>query len=109
MGTNRRSKPEHLAAKLLAIRERLHLSQSRLGRLVGLTNFARVSEYEHGTREPNLLVLLRYARVAGVSTDVLIDDKLELPELETRKASGTTNMAAPNDYERPLLSEEIEL
>ena len=50
-----------------------------------LTNY-RLSEigYELGTRQPDLLVLLRYARLAGVSTDVLIDDKLKLPGL--RKA-----------------------
>jgi transcriptional regulator with XRE-family HTH domain len=39
---------------------------------------ASISEYERGKREPPLLVLLRYARIAGVSTDVLIDDKLNL-------------------------------
>jgi transcriptional regulator with XRE-family HTH domain len=38
-----------------------------------------ISEYERGKREPPLLVLLRYAKVAGVSTDVLIDDRLNLP------------------------------
>jgi len=41
---------------------------------------AGISEYERGKREPPLLVLLRYARLAGVSTDVLIDDKLHLPK-----------------------------
>ena len=30
-------------------------------------------------REPLLPVLLAYARLAGVSTDVLIDDELDLP------------------------------
>jgi hypothetical protein len=30
--------------------------------------------------EPTLMVLLRYARVAGVIVDVLIDDELDLPE-----------------------------
>jgi len=39
-----------------------------------------ISEYERGKREPPLLVLLKYARLAGVSTDVLIDDKLKLPD-----------------------------
>jgi transcriptional regulator with XRE-family HTH domain len=37
-----------------------------------------ISRYEHGKVEPSLLVLLEYARVAGVSTDVLIDDKQAL-------------------------------
>jgi transcriptional regulator with XRE-family HTH domain len=38
-----------------------------------------ISAYEHGTREPNLLTLLHYARLAGVSMDILVDDKLNLP------------------------------
>jgi len=33
-----------------------------------------------GTREPPLPILLRYARLAGISTDVLIDDDLKLPK-----------------------------
>jgi transcriptional regulator with XRE-family HTH domain len=41
---------------------------------------ASISEYERGKREAPLLVLLKYARIAGVSTDVLIDDKLNLPK-----------------------------
>jgi transcriptional regulator with XRE-family HTH domain len=38
-----------------------------------------ISGMERGEREPPLLLLLAYARLAGVSTDVLIDDELELP------------------------------
>lgn len=40
---------------------------------------ASISQYETAKREPPLLVLLRYAKLADVSTDVLIDDKLNLP------------------------------
>ena len=32
------------------------------------------------TRKPNVIVLLHYARVASVSTDILIDGKLHLPK-----------------------------
>jgi len=39
-----------------------------------------ISGYEIGRREPPLPVLLKYARLAGISTDVVIDDKLDLPE-----------------------------
>jgi hypothetical protein len=41
--------------------------------------YHRVSEYESGRRDPNLMVLLRYARLANVSVESLIDDELELP------------------------------
>ena len=37
-----------------------------------------ISAFELGTREPPLPVLLAYARLAGISTDVLIDDELNL-------------------------------
>jgi hypothetical protein len=39
-----------------------------------------ISAFELGTREPPLPVLLAYARLAGISTDVLIDDELDLPK-----------------------------
>jgi transcriptional regulator with XRE-family HTH domain len=41
---------------------------------------SHVSGYERGTREPPLDVLLQYARAAGVPVEVLIDDKLDLPD-----------------------------
>jgi transcriptional regulator with XRE-family HTH domain len=59
----------------------LGLSQNELIRRldVELTQ-NRISEYETGKGEPPLPVLLRYARLVGVSTDVLIDDELDLPD-----------------------------
>jgi transcriptional regulator with XRE-family HTH domain len=38
-----------------------------------------ISAYERGKREPPYPVLLEYAKVAGVCTDALIDDSIELP------------------------------
>ncbi|HKR01797.1 MAG TPA: helix-turn-helix transcriptional regulator [Pyrinomonadaceae bacterium] len=80
MGAKARPKPERLAEKLLQVRTALGLSQnemiSRLG--VDLTQ-NRISDYELGTGEPPLPTLLRYARVAGICVDVLIDDELDLP------------------------------
>ena len=77
---NPRTKPQYLAAKLLAIRQALGLSQSEMvQRLKFQTTGPRISEYEMGKREPNLLVLLAYAKVARVRVEVLIDDTLELP------------------------------
>jgi transcriptional regulator with XRE-family HTH domain len=82
MGGMARRKPKRLAGKLLRIRLALGLSQSemlkRLG-FEGVVTYHRISNYELGTGEPPLEMLLQYARVAGVSTDVLIDDDLDLP------------------------------
>jgi hypothetical protein len=51
-----------------------------MARLLQLeASYTVVSSYELGTGEPDLLTLLRYARLAKVSTDILIDDKLNLP------------------------------
>ena len=81
MGHRPREQPERLAPKLLQIRQCLGLSQSQIGQKLGFKrSFNRVSEYESGNREPNLIVLLAYARIARVSVTVLIDDKRELPQ-----------------------------
>jgi transcriptional regulator with XRE-family HTH domain len=51
---------------------------SRIG-LVERLNRDDISKYERGVREPSLIVILRYARAAGVCLDVLVDDDLNLP------------------------------
>ena len=81
MARGARQKPERLAEKLIQIRTALGLSQNELIRMldVDLTQ-NRISEYETGKGEPPLPILLRYARLLGISTDVLIDDELDLPE-----------------------------
>ena len=82
MARGPREKPERLAEKLRAIREGLGLSQSELLRRLGAEDrmaYHRISEFESGKGEPSLLILLAYARLAGVSTDALIDDQLDLP------------------------------
>lgn len=82
MGRVPRERPRKLAAKLLQVRQELDFTQEQMLIALKLDKkvFASaVSGYELGTREPPLPVLLRYARLAGVSTDVLIDDKLNLP------------------------------
>ena len=84
MGRSYRSRPKKLGAKLKLIRTRLGLTQPEMIALLNVKDEplypSAISEYERGKREPPLLVLLRYARLAGVSTDVLIDDKLSLPK-----------------------------
>jgi transcriptional regulator with XRE-family HTH domain len=80
MGRSRRTRPKRLAKKLLAIRTQLGLSQTEMSKRLKLqVHYSAVSNYELGTREPDLIILLRYARLARVSMDVLVDDKLDLP------------------------------
>jgi transcriptional regulator with XRE-family HTH domain len=83
MGRYSRQKPERLAEKLLHIRTALGLSQNEIIRHLGLNDVltqSRISGYELGTREPSLPTLLMYARLVGISTDVLIDDEIDLPD-----------------------------
>lgn len=82
MGKRARRKPERLAGKLIQIRAALGLSQSEMLRRLEVEDqidYTAISKYELGRNEPSLLILLQYARVAGVSTDVLIDDRQDLP------------------------------
>jgi transcriptional regulator with XRE-family HTH domain len=79
VGQRGRKKPNRLGEKLLVIRLKLGVSQSQLAKLLEFDKgVARISEYENGNREPNLTVLLKYARVARVSLEMLVDDNLEL-------------------------------
>jgi transcriptional regulator with XRE-family HTH domain len=78
----KRPVPKKLAKKLLQVRVELALSQTQM---VEALNYkasplraAQISQFETGRREPPLMLLLAYARLAGVSTDVLIDDKVRL-------------------------------
>jgi transcriptional regulator with XRE-family HTH domain len=74
-----RPKPKHLAAKLLAIRQRLGVSQTEMVRLLNARfTSARISEYESGIREPSLMTVLAYARAANVPVEKIIDDKLRI-------------------------------
>ena len=78
-----RPKPERLAEKLLAIRTTLGVSQTELHRRLGvehLIEYHIISRYERGEREPPLMILLEYARLANVYVDALIDDTLDLPD-----------------------------
>jgi transcriptional regulator with XRE-family HTH domain len=89
MGSSSREKPERLAEKLLQIRLSLGLTQdAMLERLEAEEKFfgSRISAFETGAREPSLPVLLKYARLVGISTDVLIDDELDLPAKLLRHA-----------------------
>jgi transcriptional regulator with XRE-family HTH domain len=73
-----------LASKLLHIRTRFGLTQEqmleRLNYKKSPLYASQISDFEQGKREPPLLVLLQYARVAGVYMEALVDDELNLPE-----------------------------
>ena len=82
MGRASKRSPTRLAEKLLQIRFALGLSQNEMISRLGLTDEllqASISGYELGTRIPPLHVLLAYAEAAGICTDVLLNDRLNLP------------------------------
>ena len=86
MGRGKRTQPRKLKAKLKAIRNRKGITLQEMVDLLQsyapheFVDPSYVSQFENGKREPSLLVLLAYAKVAGLSVDVLIDDGIDLPE-----------------------------
>lgn len=95
MGRKGRVKPARLAEKLLTIRASLQLTMeqmiARLDYAEAPLNTASLTKYEKGRLEPPLPLLLRFARIANVYVEVLIDDDLDLPpEIPcTRRSEGT--------------------
>ena len=76
-----RPRPKHLATKLLQIRRSLGVSQGELVRQLGvqaLIEHTTISKYELNKNEPPLVILLAYARLAGIPVERIIDDELEL-------------------------------
>lgn len=83
MGRAEKWRVERLAEKLLRIRKELNLSQDELVKRLGLEGKIyrnNISEYESGKRQPPMPVVLMYARLVSISTDILIDDELNLPK-----------------------------
>jgi transcriptional regulator with XRE-family HTH domain len=82
MGRSYRERPKQLGRKLALIRKRLGLTQPELIEQLSVKGEplypSSISLYEQGKREPPLLVLLKYARLAGVTMEQLVDDKLKL-------------------------------
>jgi transcriptional regulator with XRE-family HTH domain len=72
MGRTSREKPERLAEELIQIRNSLGLSQDAIIRHMGLEdrlNRDDISKYERGIREPSLIILLNFAKAAGICLD----------------------------------------
>lgn len=100
MGRSRRPQIQRLPEKLSAIRSKLKVETFdemivRLGCPEISLFRSSISEYEKGVREPPLAVLLRYARLANIYLDVLVDDDLDLPaELPSKlKSAGIARIA----------------
>ena len=82
MGKSSRPRPVRLAEKLREIRLKLGFSQPEMHRRLGLEDeveYTNISKYEIGRNEPPLTTLLKYAHLAGVHLEDIVDDDLELP------------------------------
>jgi transcriptional regulator with XRE-family HTH domain len=83
MGRGPVKQPRRIGKKLRQIRLMLELSQDGIVERMGLEGQLKrtsVSNFERKRRVPSLLVLLHYARLAGICLEVLVDDALELPQ-----------------------------
>lgn len=82
MGRSYRTRPKKLGAKLKRIRLYLGLTQPQMIKALNVRSeplhASNISAYERNKREPPSKVLLRYARLAGVSVESLIDDKMKM-------------------------------
>ena len=92
MGRSHRPRPARLGEKLRQIRASLDLTLEQIIEHLGYNDSpiypTNISGMERGEREPPLKLLLAYARLAGVSTDILIDDEINLPEKKIVKQDG---------------------
>ena len=82
MGVRPRPRPARLGEKLLTIRTTLGFSQTEAVKRLdveGMIVPGQISDFESGKREPSLIVLLQYARLAGVHMEDLVDDEEDLP------------------------------
>jgi transcriptional regulator with XRE-family HTH domain len=79
---NKRAMPKKLGKKMKQIRLRLGMSQREIVEALNYTatplRASQISQYEQGQREPTMMLVLAYARLAKVSMESLIDDKMKL-------------------------------
>ncbi|MCU1264605.1 MAG: hypothetical protein JWM21_923 [Acidobacteria bacterium] len=99
MVRTKRRKPA-LARKLRQIRMAMGLSQNEMIRTMSMEGSLlreEVSDFERNKRIPSLEVVLAYARAAGVSVEVLIDDDLKLSvkvPVRTKETTGSKSRRA---------------
>jgi len=83
MGRSYRSRPLKLGTKLKIIRTQLGLTQTEMVKALAVKDeplrASSISGYELSQREPPLLVLLKYARLAHCTMEDLVDDKIKWP------------------------------
>lgn len=84
MGRSNRPRPKRLGEKLRQIRVSLNLTLEQMIERLDYKDSpiypTNISAMERDEREPPLLLLLAYARLVRISTDVLIDDDIDLPK-----------------------------
>jgi transcriptional regulator with XRE-family HTH domain len=84
MGRRKRIRPRRLGEKLKSIRSHSDCSLAEMAERLSTDEFSLrrtdISKYELDTNEPPLPVLLRYARLVGITIDILADDGMDLPE-----------------------------
>jgi transcriptional regulator with XRE-family HTH domain len=81
----RRAMPKKLGKKMRQIREGLGMSQREIVKALNYKDAplrgSQISQYESGQREPTMMLVLAYGRLAKVSVESLIDDKMKLDRL----------------------------
>jgi transcriptional regulator with XRE-family HTH domain len=105
MGRQRRPRPRRLATKLRQLRVSLGLTQEQMFEHLGDTGTSlrsgHIGEFETDRREPNLLVILAYARAISITgggefLEALLDDDIDLPDkLPARFKSRQVKRKAP--------------
>ena len=68
---------EKFGEKLRILRTQRGLTTRELGELLGV-NQSHVTRIEQGKRTPNVAMVVRIAKIFGVSVDQLVLDELEL-------------------------------
>lgn len=85
MSSGTPEQPKRLAEKLKHVRVSMGLTQQAMFEALekemngnAKLHFGYITRFESGSRVPSLLVLLAYARVTGITVEVLIDDNLNI-------------------------------
>lgn len=88
VGRAHRARPNRLGEKLRMIRLHFGLTQPGLIKRLavrGETLYpSSISLFEQGGREPSLLVLLAYSRLARITINDLVDDKVKPGDLSIK-------------------------